>query len=249
LRELGGRGYFTKELEEALMGRRIDLAVHSFKDVPSENPEGLTIACVSAREDPADLLIINMSSYSPDMGKIPVSENAIIGTSAVRRESQLRALRKDLKIKDLRGNVPTRLRKLSEGQYDGIFLAAAGVKRLNLLLDEFEVIRLDPEDFVPSPGQGVLALQMRVADPDLESVKNIIHDDVSFTATSIEREVMTMFGGGCGLPLGAYAYKYDDVWRVHGFWGGTENKPKWARAESKKPSELAGRLYDGLRDD
>lgn len=249
LRELEGRGYFTKELEEALLDQRIDLAVHSFKDMPSRNPEGLTVACVSEREDPADLLIVKKDSYYPGGGKIPLSANAIVGTSAVRRESQIKAIRDDLNVRDLRGNVPTRLRKLSEGLYDAIFLASAGVRRLNLDLSDFKVVRLEPEDFVPSPGQGVLAVQMRIDDPVLEPVRDIIHDRDSYIATSLEREVMARFGGGCGLPLGVYAFKYQSDWRVCGFWGGDKGKPRWADVVGEDPSDLAEKLYYGLTND
>ncbi|UCE67620.1 MAG: hydroxymethylbilane synthase [Candidatus Zixiibacteriota bacterium] len=249
LREIEGRGYFTKELEEALLDKRIDLAVHSFKDMPSQNPEGLVVACVSEREDPADLLIIKKDSYKPDKGKIPLSENAFVGTSAVRRESQIRALRDDLNVKDLRGNVPTRLRKLSEGLYDAIFLASAGVKRLNLDLSDFEVVRLNPEQFVPSPGQGVLAVQMRIDDPGIEPIRSIIHNQHSYIATSMERDIMAKFGGGCGLPLGAYAYSDKSDWHVYGFWGGIKGKPKWANVNGMDLSKLAEKLYYGLTHD
>ena len=249
LREIEGRGYFTKELEDALLDKRIDLAVHSFKDMPSQNPEGLVVACVSEREDPADLLIVKKDSYKPDRGEIPLSENAVVGTSAVRRETQIKAIRNDLNIKDLRGNVPTRLRKLSEGLYDAIFLASAGVKRLNIDLSDFEVVRLNPTQFVPSPGQGVLAVQMRIDDPGIEPIKSIIHNQNSYIATSIERGVMARFGGGCGLPLGAYAYSDKGFWHVYGFWGGIEGKPKWANVSGMDTSELAERLYNGLAHD
>jgi hydroxymethylbilane synthase len=249
LREIEGRGYFTKELEDALLDRRIDLAVHSFKDMPSQNPEGLVVACVSEREDPADLLIVRKDSFRSDKGEIPLSGSAVVGTSAVRRESQIKAKRGDLTLKDLRGNVPTRLQKLSNGQYDAIFLASAGVKRLKLDLGEFQVIRLQPEDFVPSPGQGALALQMRINDPKIGEIKNIIDDPETFIATSMERKVMGMFGGGCGLPLGAYSYRDGDIWRMYGFWGGDEGKPIWANASGRDPSSLAEKLYSELTHD
>jgi len=246
LRELEGRGYFTKELEEALLLGIIDVAVHSFKDMPSESPQGLTIAAVSEREDPADLLIINKRSFNPEMGEIPLADNAIVGTSAVRRETQIRAKRPDLEAKDLRGNVPTRLRKLSEGQYDAIFLASAGVRRLNLDLSGFQVLRFEPEVFVPSPGQGVLAVQMRSNDPDLEKVKSAIHDRDSFIATSVERDVLARFGGGCSLPLGAYSYLDSGTWRAYGFWGGDAGNPRWADVADEEPSGLAVKLYEAL---
>lgn len=246
LRELEGRGYFTKELEEALLLGIIDMAVHSFKDMPSESPQGLTIAAVSKREDPADLLIINEKSYIPEMGEIPLAREAIVGTSAVRRETQIRAKRPDLKVKDLRGNVPTRLRKLSEGQYDAIFLASAGVRRLNLDLSGFEVLRFRPEIFVPSPGQGALAVQMRSNNPELEKIRNAVHNRDAFTATSIERNVLARFGGGCSLPLGAFAYLDGGIWRAYGFWGGDAQNPRWADVADADPTGLGEKLYEAL---
>ena len=246
LRELEGRGYFTRELEEALLLGKIDMAVHSFKDMPSECPEGLTIAAVSEREDPADLLIVNKKSFNPEMGEIPLADEAVVGTSAVRRETQIKAKRPDLTVNDLRGNVPTRLRKLSEGQYDAIFLASAGVRRLNLDLSGFQVLRFEPEVFVPSPGQGALAVQMRTHDPELEKVKSAVHDRDTFTATSIERDVLARFGGGCSLPLGAYSYLEDGIWRAYGFWGGDAENPRWADVADADPSKLGKKLYEVL---
>lgn len=246
LRELEGRGYFTKELEEALLEKRIDMAVHSFKDMPSQSPEGLVVACVSKREDPADLMIIAPESYSSLGDKFSLKQGAVVGTSAVRREAQLKAKRGDLVFKDLRGNVPTRLKKLSDGQYDAIFLASAGVKRLNIDLGEFRTVRLDPNVFVPAPGQGVLAVQMRADDPNVESVRGIIHDQDSHIATTVERDVLAKFGGGCSLPLGVYAYKENGAWHASGFWGGDRNKPRWAQVQGDDYRELGQELYSKL---
>jgi hydroxymethylbilane synthase len=246
LRELEGRGYFTKEIEDALLDRRVDLAVHSFKDMPSEAPDGLALAAVSEREDPADLLIIHKDSFDADAGDIPLKQRATVGTSAVRRQTQISAIREDFFIKDLRGNVPTRLRKLSERQYDAIFLASAGVRRLGLDLSKFEVLRLDPVLFVPSPGQGVLAIQMRADDKNFEAVKKALHSEVSENATDIERSVLAKFGGGCSLPLGAYARKEDGKWHGFGFWGGNSEKPAWAYVNDADPRLLGDELYEAL---
>jgi hydroxymethylbilane synthase len=244
LRELEGRGYFTKEIEEALIAEEIDIAVHSFKDMPSKSPDGLELAAITVREDPADLLIVRPEAYDADAGEIPVRAGAVVGTSAVRRESQMRALRPDAKNKDLRGNVPTRVAKLAVGQYDAIFLAAAGVRRLKLDLSAFRSIRLDPTRFVPSPGQGALAIQMRTTDVNFQAVRNAMHDETTATATAIERAVQARFGGGCGLPLGVYAEKIDGLWRAHGFWNG--ETPVWAHVEGTDPNLLADPLYTAL---
>ena len=246
LREIEGRGYFTKEIEEALLADKIDAAVHSFKDMPSKSPEGLAVAAVSAREDAADLLVIRADAYDPGRRDLPVRENAVIGTSAVRREIQARALRKDVSISDLRGNVPTRLRKLEEGKYDAIFLASAGVHRLKLSLDGFHAVRLEPTRFVPSPGQGALAIQMREGDARSRPIQAALHDSATQIATGIERAVQARFGGGCGLPLGAYAYQENGQWHAHGFWGGDEARPVWANVAGNDPLRIAGELFARL---
>ena len=246
LRELEGRGYFTKELEEALLGGEIDVAVHSFKDMPSKAPDGLAVAAISVREDPADLLIIRSDAYSSKHDKLAVAQGAIVGTSAVRRETQVRALRPDLVTQDLRGNVPTRIAKLAAGKYDAIFLASAGIRRLNLNLSSFKVVRLDPEWFVPAPGQGALAVQMRAHDPRFADVHHALNDPMTATATMIERRIQARFGGGCGLPLGAFAYHDQDDWHVHGFWGIDAANPVWASVHGDDPVHLADELYTSL---
>ncbi len=220
LHQLGFQGVFTKEIEEALLAYQIDLAVHSFKDVASLQPDGLEIVAVTEREDCADLLIIRSDKYLDDAEFLPVARNAVVGTSAVRRATQVKALRPDLEVRDLRGNVPTRLEKLAKGQYDAIFLASAGVNRLGLSLDAYRVVRLDPSRFVPSPGQGALAIEMRSADPLKDQVKTILHHERTAQAARIERALLKKFGGGCSLPLGAWAESNADVWRLHAYWGG-----------------------------
>ena len=246
LREIEGRGYFTKEIEEALLAREIDIAVHSFKDMPSKAPDGLAVAAISVREDPADLLIIRPEAYDLRQGRLPVKARATVGTSAVRREMQIRALRPDLELRDLRGNVPTRMAKLAAGQYDAIFLAAAGIRRLKLDLSAFKVARLDPTWFVPAPGQGALAVQMRAGDPHFAEVNNAINNPLTAQATAVERRIQFRFGGGCGLPLGAYAYRDEEDWHVYGFWGGDLNNPIWASVHGSDPITLADELYASL---
>jgi hydroxymethylbilane synthase len=246
LRELEGRGYFTKEIEEALLAGKIDMAVHSFKDMPSQSPEGLTVAAISEREDPADLLIMRSSAFDPAQGRIPLKPYAVTGTSAVRRSSQISAMRSDLITRDLRGNVPTRIAKLARGEYDAIFLASAGVRRLEEDLSSFKVVRLEPEWFVPSPGQGALAVQMRSDDPRLSLVRAKITHDATSTATLIERRLQARFGGGCGLPLGAYAHHVKERWHVYGFWGGDARAPRWDSVQGTEPDSLADELFTKL---
>ena len=220
LRDLGVQGVFTKEIEEALLDGRIDLAVHSCKDMALEQPDGLAVIALSERANPADLLILNEESVDLSAPRFPLKEGAVVGTSAVRRGSQLTALRGDVELKDLRGNVPTRLAKLAEGQFDAIFLAAAGIERLNLDLSAFHVIELIPREFIPSPAQGILAVEMRADDPNIQTVINAIHHETSGEAARIERAVLETFGGGCSLPLGAYAWQEDGQWNLTGFWSG-----------------------------
>ncbi len=212
--KIEGKGFFTKEIEEALLNQSIDLAVHSHKDLETTNPEGLIIAAVSYRENPTDQLLIRKECLDPSK-PLNVKKNAIIGTSSARRKSQVIRMREDIELKDLRGNVPTRVDKLRKGQYDAIILATAGLKRLKLDLSEFETFELDIRNFVPAPAQGVLGLQIREADTALYDVlQNINHPQVS-EAIKIERDVLRLLQGGCQLPLGVFAEHVEDQWHIH----------------------------------
>ena len=206
--KMEGKGFFTKELEEKLLSGEIDLAVHSHKDLPTEHPQGLVIAAVSEREDPRDLLLIRKDKVDASK-KFELIENAVIGTSSARRKSQLLHHRADIQIKDLRGNVPTRINKLREGNYDGIMLAAAGVERLELDLSEFRVLKLDPNEFIPAPAQGVLGLQIRESDTDLAKVVAQLNDKNVARRIGVERRILNLFEGGCQMPLGAYCVERD----------------------------------------
>lgn len=201
--KLEGKGFFTKELEEELLHKTIDLAVHSHKDLPTNGPDGLIVAAVSKREDPSELLLISKSAVDENQ-RFGIKKNAIVGTSSARRKSQLLAFRPDVQIKDLRGNVPTRIKKLREGQYDAIMIAAAGVERLELDLDDLDAERLSPEMFVPAPAQGVLAWQIREDDNEMLDVMDELNDLDVLIKTNIERQVLNQFDGGCQLPLGVY---------------------------------------------
>lgn len=201
--KLEGKGFFTKELEEALLKKEIDLAVHSHKDLPTENPEGLIIAGVSKRKNPAELLLIKKESVD-ETKKFSLKKGAIVGTSSARRKSQLLAFRPDVELKDLRGNVPTRVNKLRGTDYDAILLALAGTERLELDLDEFHSEVIDPSIFVPAPAQGVLAWQIREDNDDLFNLFDDITDIDVQTQVRIERTVLNLMDGGCQLPLGIY---------------------------------------------
>jgi hydroxymethylbilane synthase len=211
--KLEGKGFFTKELEEELLAGTIDLAVHSHKDLPTENPPGLIIAAVSEREDPAELLLI-LKDCVDVRQKLSVKYGAIVGTSSNRRKAQLLAVRPDLEIEDLRGNVPTRIGKLRDEDYDAIMLAKAGVARLGLDLSEFHVEELTPTEFIPAPAQGVLAIQIRENDPELYNALQALHHAHVADELAVERKVLKLFGGGCHLPLGCYCRKDEDKFQV-----------------------------------
>jgi len=211
--KLEGKGFFTKELEEELMAGTIDIAVHSHKDLPTENPPGLIIAAVSEREDPSDLLLILKDCVDVHQ-KLSVKFGGIVGTSSNRRKAQLLAYRPDLDIKDLRGNVPSRIQKLRNESYDAIMLAKAGVARLGLDLSEFYVEELKPTELIPAPAQGALAIQIRESDKELFGTLQAIHHTNVAEELAVERAVLKLFGGGCHLPLGCYCRKIDNTFQV-----------------------------------
>ena len=201
--KLEGKGFFTKEIEQALLNKEVDLAVHSHKDLETTSPEGLTIAAVSDREDPSELLLMLPDSKDNSL-QWHLKHSAIIGTSSARRKSQILANRPDLEIKDLRGNVPTRIQKLRNGQYDAILLAKAGVNRLKLDLSDLICVTLDPTAFVPAPAQGVLGLQTRIEDQELQLILENLNHSKTKEKIEIERGVLKKMEGGCQLPLGVY---------------------------------------------
>ena len=201
--KLEGKGFFTKELEDALLADEVDVAVHSMKDLPTTNPPGLVIAGVSARANPCDWMLVRREVA--DVGRPwSVPTGAKVGTSSVRRQAQLLDLRPDLEVAELRGNVPTRVRKLREGHYDAIVLAAAGLERLGLDLSDLIVSELHPREFVPAPAQGVLAYQCRESDVDTRKLLSRLHDRATAACTNVERSLLRSFDGGCQLPLGAH---------------------------------------------
>lgn len=220
--KLEGKGFFTKEIEEALLNGSVDLAVHSHKDLETSQPEGLQITAVSDRENPSDILV--MKPNAVDLTKLfGVKEGATIGTSSARRKAMLKAMRPDLKIIDLRGNVPTRIEKLRTQEYDAIVLANAGVSRLKLDLSDLHVEVLKPEEFIPAPAQGVLGLQTRANDEVTNRVVDQLNNKEVAEIISIERGVLKTLNGGCQLPLGVYATKNEQgfsVWAGLGQEGG-----------------------------
>jgi hydroxymethylbilane synthase len=203
LTQAGGKGLFTKEIEQALLDGSIDVAVHSLKDLPTEITPGLRIAAVPRREDPHDALVGCTLSG--------LKNGALVGTSSSRRAAQLRYLRPDLVVEPVRGNVDTRIRKLHQGQYEAIVLAAAGLKRLGF---ENEIAELfTPDKICPAPGQGALGIQTRSNDFAEEICRALDHGD-SRSAVEAERAVLAGLGGGCQLPVGAFAEKSSNGWSL-----------------------------------
>jgi hydroxymethylbilane synthase len=194
LAKVGTKGLFTKEIEEALLDGRADLAVHSLKDLPTELPEGLVLAAVPEREDPRDAVV------GKRLADLPAG--ARVGTSSLRRSAQLRKLRPDLTIESVRGNLDTRLRKLDEGQYDAILLAAAGLKRLGWGDRIAEI--LPAETMCSAVGQGALAIETRASGAGFDAVQAMDHAD-THAAVLAERGVLSALGGGCQVPIGAHA--------------------------------------------
>ncbi len=201
--KIEGKGFFTKEIEDALLSSDIDIAVHSMKDLPTEMVEGLSIAGLSSRANPADLLIIKKSSVDTSRA-LKLKEGAKIGTSSIRRKVQLQHFDPSVECVDVRGNVPTRLTKLDTQDYDAIVLAAAGVERLGIDLDKYHIVEFNPKEYVSAPAQGVIAYQCRSSDKPTRRVLKKIHSADTALCTNVERTVMKIMDGGCQLPLGAY---------------------------------------------
>ncbi len=210
--KLEGKGFFTKEIEDALLNSEIDLAVHSHKDLPTESPEGLKIVAVSEREDPSELLLIRKEAVDLKQHFL-IKKNAIVGTSSARRKSQLLSFRNDFEIIDLRGNVPTRIQKLRDKKYDAIVLANAGVSRLKLDLSEFYQKLLAPIDFIPAPAQGVLAYQIRENDSKIAEILSKIHSPETQETIEVERKILNLFEGGCQMPVGVFCQKENETYR------------------------------------
>lgn len=204
-KQLGEVGVFVKELERALLAREVDIAVHSLKDLPTDIPPGLAVACRPARVDVRDLLLVNASRAVPPDGGLPLRRGARVGTSSVRRRVLLLEQRPDLEMVTIRGNVPTRLDLARSGQLDAVVLAGAGIDRLGLDLTGVLRVDLPAERFVPAPGQGALAIEARADDADLLAQLATLDDAAAAAATDAERELLHGIGAGCSVPLGAHA--------------------------------------------
>ncbi len=245
----GRKGMFTAEIERALIDRRIDVAVHSAKDLPSEMTAGLEVCAALARAAVEDVLITKASG---DLAALPAG--ATVATGSVRRQHQLRRLRSDLRVVDLRGNVPTRLRKLSANEWDGVILARAGLERLGYDCGsgglEFEgqtlrVAVLPRADFLPAGGQGIVALQTRADDAEARHALSMINDAETFRCLQAEREFLRLLEGDCGTPVGVIAQVRDGALLMQAqVFGAAGGEPRSATVEGRDPLELAARLFE-----
>lgn len=247
LSQVGGKGLFVKELEVALELGKADLAVHSLKDVPMALPDGFVLACVMEREDPYDAFVSNKFASLDALPRC-----AVVGTSSLRRVALLRALRPDLTIEPLRGNLDTRLRKLDEGRYDAIVLAAAGLKRLGLS----QRIRATfaPEHMLPAAGQGALGIEVLSRRTDVVQALSPLVHQATWLAVAAERAVSKAMGGSCSMPLAAYATLAAEQLTIRAVWGDTENKlpPVWVHQQGPvtditSAAALGQRAADALR--
>src|SRR5688572_2327212 len=245
LRRFGGKGIFTKEIEEALLQGRVDLAAHSLKDLPTGTTPGLRIGALLPREDPRDALL---SRSGMPLDRLP--PGARVGTSSLRRKAQILARRPDLEILDLRGNVPTRIARLEEGRFDAIVVAAAGLCRLGIIGRATEL--LDDAVMLPAPGQGVIAVQIRDDDKAAAAAVAPLHDRAAEAEAEAERALLEALGGGCLVPIGARARIQDGRLILAGFVGHPSGTPFLRRSGSGRataPESVGRELADAfLRD-
>ena len=234
LMAFGGKGVFTKELEEQLLEGSIDIAVHSAKDMPMEFPQGLSIGAVLEREDPRDVLVTSTGIKAAEL-----SPGSIVGTSSLRRELQVKAINPQVQIQLLRGNVETRLEKLKNGEYDGILLAAAGLNRLGIRAGEgFFFEYMDTEQFVPAAGQGILAVEIRTG--ELEELMKAIHSEAAAQILEAERTFLTVLGGGCNAPCGAHCERLEHGLRMNVMYARDGKNPVFDRMEIEENEEIKG---------
>ncbi len=253
-----GRAFFTAEIEQALLDRRVDLAVHSHKDLATENPPELTLAAVTTRHAPLELLLALPGGHDPAAAFLPLRHGARVGTDAPRRAGQLGALRPDIRVTSLRGNVPTRVQKLRDGGYEAIVLAAAGLERLGLDLSDLIVVRLPPALMVPAPAQGALAIQARGADDETCALlRRHLHDADSAAVIGAERSALALAGGGCQLPLGVNvapsagdAADGNGDYRALAFLGADHPHagapPRWAEGHGVTPAAAVDHAWERL---
>ncbi|BBM39834.1 porphobilinogen deaminase [Leptotrichia shahii] len=232
---------FVKEIEKEMLENKIDLAVHSLKDMPQNTPEGLLNACFPMREDNRDVLVSKNGEKLKEL-----AENSVIGTGSIRREKELLNLRNDVKIKAIRGNIHTRLKKLDDGEYDAIVLAAAGLKRVGLenRITEY----FDTDSFIPAPGQGILCIQCRENDNKILNLLKIINDDEVTIMCKAEREFSKIFDGGCHTPIGCSSVIEGNILKLKGMFNDNGNRIfKEVEGNKKNPKETAQKLAEEIK--
>ena len=251
-RKMEGKGFFTKELQDALVAGQVDLVVHSLKDLPTEEPEGLEIIAIPERADVADLLLARRDFLARDHADpLGLPADAVLGTSSLRRASQALALSPEIVVRALRGNVPTRIRKLRDGDYGAILLAAAGVRRLNLEINDLECVELTPEVMLPAPGQGALAIETRADDPVTHPL-SALHDPAVARCVGAERRLLELLGGGCHLPLGCLASEDETGIRLRAVLGTIDDEVTQATVSrvgslAQDPESAARVCFEALR--
>ncbi|MBI5867379.1 MAG: hydroxymethylbilane synthase [candidate division Zixibacteria bacterium] len=245
--KMEGKGFFTKEIEEALLNQSVDIAVHSLKDLQTRMPDGLMLGGLIERADRRDMLLARPEAVDESL-TLHLKDGATVGTTSARRVAQVRFLRPDLNVVPLRGNVPTRLRKLREGEFDAILIATAGVERLELALDGLRAFRLPETVFVPAPGQGALAVQIRQGDPAAQAAIAKIADPLLADVIWLEREILRRLEGGCLLPLGTAVDHVGAYFRLRLFLGtANPREPLRVVVAGKNKEELAESAVTYLR--
>ena len=232
---------FVKEIEKEMLENKIDLAVHSLKDMPQNTPEGLLNACFPMREDNRDVLVSKNGKKLKEL-----DENSVIGTGSIRREKELLNLRNDVKIKAIRGNIHTRLKKLDDGEYDAIVLAAAGLKRVGLenRITEY----FDTDSFMPAPGQGILCIQCRENDNKIRHLLKIINDDEVTIMCKAEREFSKIFDGGCHTPIGCSSIIEGNILKLKGMFNDNGIRIfKEVEGNKENPKETAQKLAEEIK--
>ena len=246
---IGGKGVFTKELEEALLDKRIDIAVHSLKDLPTLIPTELQLAAVCAREDAHDALVLKRDTNQSNASLFNLPQQAVVGTSSPRRAAQLKYLRPDILVKELRGNIDTRLRKLDEGEYDALILAAAGLRRLGVGNRISGII--PAEQMLPAVGQGAIGLETRRNDEIAMNVVARVDDPTTRLACTAERALLRSLGGGCQLPIAGHAVVETDQIRIEGLvadFRGSQLVRDYLTGHSEQAEEVGTQLGKRLLD-
>lgn len=237
---VGGKGHFTKELEDEMLAGNAHLAVHSLKDVPTYIPDGLELVAITKRAEQSDVFLSHKYSSLQDL-----PQGAVVGTTSLRRRMQLLKVRPDLKVKDLRGNVNTRLRKLSEGQYDAIILAYIGLARLDLLKDIPNVQKLPLSDMIPPMGQAALGIEIVANNDEVRKIAMLLNDENSFLCTRLERDFVSAIGAGCSAPVAVNAVINEDEVSIEsmlGFADGTNIMQEKISAKISNSSDLGKKL-------